>query len=154
VRAERILALCKAKRLQDSAKMFADEGEKSFDVRGFERAAFAPLRCRRQIADAEQLAIFPNPGIAIIRSDLLRLTPSVNGNEPVGNRGGDVGRTAIDTNGETRLPNEPDQLQNARVVEQVDAIVGDRDFPFGSTDEDHAGRRERVAKFFDSQIAE
>ena len=179
--AERILALRTAKRLQrdmqidvspqriarfiteprkleacatKSAKMLANQREKSLDVRGFERAAFAPLRCRWQIANAEQLAIFPNPGIAIIGSDLLRLAPGMNGDEPVGNGCRDMGGTAVDTHSETRSPNEPDQLQNARVVEQVDAIVGDGNLAFGPTDEDHASRRERVAKFLDGEVAE
>ena len=123
-------------------------------IRGAEGTALGALGGPRKVAGPQELPIFPNPGVAVIRSDLLRVAPGVNGNESVGNGRGDVRRPAIDTDRETRPTNEPDQLQNPRVIEQVDAIVGHGDFAFGSTDEHDAGRRERVAKFFDGQIAE
>ena len=63
-------------------------------------------------------------------------------------------RAAVDAHCETRMANEPDELQDGGVIEQVDAILRRRQCAPGAADEDDAVRREGVAEFFDNKIAE
>ncbi len=63
-------------------------------------------------------------------------------------------RAAVDADREMRAANEPDELQDRGVVEQIHAILWGWHFLFCPTDDDDATRSERVAKFLHRPIGE
>ena len=123
------------------SEMLMDKGKKQLYVRGLERAALA-TGCRNgEVAHAEQLPVFPDPGVGIIGTDFSRITPGMDGNKSIGEGGGDMHRAAVDADGEARAADEPDKLQDSGMIEQIDAVIRHRHFAPGSSDEHDAPRR-------------
>ena len=48
----------------------------------------------------------------------------MNGDETVGQGGSDMHWTAVDADDESRVANQPDQLEDTGMIEEVDTILG------------------------------
>ena len=65
-----------------------------------------------------------------------------------------MGRAAIDADDEARPTDQPNELENGRVVQQIETVFRWEDLPVCTPNEDNASGCERAAKFFHRQIAE
>ena len=107
-----------------------------------------------QVANATNFAIFPDPGIFVVGSYFPGVAPGVNGDQSIGERGCNVHWTTVHADREVGPPDQPDELQDAGVIEKVQAVLGYGHFPFASTDEDYAAGGERMAKLFHREIVQ
>ena len=81
------------------------------NVFAFERAPVALEFCVFQFADAQDLSVLPNPGVWIVGTDAPRIRPSVDRQQAIIDRGGDVHWPAVDADYETRDTNQPNKLE-------------------------------------------
>jgi hypothetical protein len=70
-------------------------------------AAFSDLRSFK-FADAEELTVFPHPGIGIVRTDAARITPGVDGQQVACDSRSNVHWAALHAYDKSRDPNKPD----------------------------------------------
>jgi hypothetical protein len=131
-----------------------NEREELLYIRGLKGAALVALRCGGQIADPEKIAFFPNPRVLVIGADHSWIAPGVDRNKAIGKGRGDVHRAAVDTDREARPADEPDELQDGGVIEQVDAVIWDGYLALTSTDDDDAVRGESVTELFHRKVTQ
>lgn len=102
-----------------------------------------------QIAHAKNLSSFPDPCCPVVGSHPARIGPGVDGEEFAGDSGRDMHRSTVDADREGGGPNQPDQLQQRRLIRQVYAGIRARDFAGALTNNHDAIRRQGATKFFD-----
>lgn len=101
----------------------ANEFNHRRDISHSERAAFFLPAGVREVPRLEDLTIFPNPGVGIVGSDAAGVGPGVNGKQLGRHGGGDVHRSAVYADRETRRANHPDELQKTGLICQIDAVL-------------------------------
>src|SRR3712207_5255876 len=60
---------------------------------------------------------------------------------------------AVDADGEARFADQPHELQQGRLIRQVDAVFRNLAAQFRFADDHHARRRAGAAEFFDGAVA-
>src|SRR5262249_26803194 len=94
-------------------------------------------------------AAFPNPCCFVVGADAKRVAPGMNGNKSVGNCGCYVHRAAVYANGELRLSNQADQLQQRGLIGEINTIFRRRKFPDRFPNHNNAFRRKGAAELLD-----
>src|SRR5262249_25710488 len=82
------------------------------------------------------------------------LAPGVNGDESIGQCRCNVHWTTVHADRELRPSDQPNELQDAGVIKEIQAVLGYRHFPFASTNQDHASWGKRTAKLFHREVVQ
>ena len=102
-----------------------------------------------EVAHLEKRAVFPNPGVGLIRADFARIAPGVDGKQSRGEGGGDVHGAAVHADGEGGAAEEPEEFGEGGAVEEIGDVRGGGDRGVGAAGEDDAVRGEGVAEVGD-----
>ena len=76
----------------------------------------------------------------------------MNGDKSIVNRSRNVHRTAVDADRELRGADQINQLEQSRLIDEIQAIVWRREFAVRSPDENYPGWGKGTAEFLDDRI--
>src|SRR4029453_11137294 len=88
-----------------------------------------------KFANTDELTVFPNPGVGIVRTDAARISPGMDRQQVRCYSCGNVHRAALHAHHKPCDPNQPDQLKQRSLPGQINAIFRciNSSVPFSST---------------------
>ena len=99
--------------------------------------------------NAGELTVFPNPGVGIVRTDAVRISPGMDRQQVGRHSCGNMHWAALHAHDKSRDPDKPDQLKQRSLPGQINAIFRCVNSAVRLSDNHHASWRERAAKFLD-----
>jgi hypothetical protein len=107
-----------------------------------------------ELAGPEELSVFPDPRFRIVRPNPTGIGPGMDRNQLRGDCRSNMHRAAVDTDDEARRADEPDQLEERGLIQQIHAIFRYADSARRPADDDDAYGVECFAEFLDDGVSQ